>query len=107
MYIKVKKKKIEIRELDTFWKRFKSLKFIFEPIDYGVKISKKKTASTYFFCQRVDIVFVNKNDEIIRIERNVRSEKRIRKFKAYSIYYLPTNSTNDLTIGSILELKKN
>lgn len=107
MYIKINKKKIKIIELDTFWKRFKSLKFVFEPIDYGVMVSKKRTASTYFFCQRVDIVFVNKNNEVIRIERNIRSEKRIRKFKAFVIYYLPANSTTDLKIGDILELKKN
>ena len=107
MYIKINKKKIQIQELDTFRKRFRSLKFVFEPINYGIMIKKRMTASTYFFCQRVDILFVNKNNKIIKIARNVKTEKRIRKFKTRYIYYLPLNSTKELNIGDIIELKKN
>jgi len=107
MYIKIKNKKIEIKELDNFGKRFVSLKFVFKPIDYGVLVKKKRTASTYFFCQKVDILFVNKNNEIIKIARNVKTEKRIRKFKTRYIYYLPLNSTKDLNLGDIITLEKN
>ena len=89
MYIKVNNKKIEIIEYNKFIDRFKSLKFILEPIDYGIKISNKKTISTYFFCQRVDICVTNKDNEIIGIFENVKSEKRKIMFKAYNIYYLP------------------
>ena len=89
MYIKVKNKKLEIYDCVTFIDRFKSLKFILEPIDYGIRLPKKKKISTYFFCQRVDICVTNKNDEIIGIFENVKSEKKKIMFKAYNIYYLP------------------
>lgn len=107
MYIKIKNKKLDIEELDTFIKKFKSLKFVFKPIEHGFLIRKKRCASTYFFCQNVDILFVNKNNEIIKISRNIRPENRIRKFKTRYIYYLPLNSTKELKIGDIIELKKN
>ena len=42
MYLQVKRKKIKIIELKGFWNRFKGLKFVLEPIDYGVKFSKKE-----------------------------------------------------------------
>ena len=38
MYLQIKKKKIKIIELKGFWNRFKGLKFILEPINYGIKL---------------------------------------------------------------------
>lgn len=104
MYLKVNKKKIEIKEYTKFIDRFKSLKFILEKIDYGIKIPNKKKASTYFFCQRVDICFTDKEDKIIYLAENVKSEKRIIKLKSKNIYYLPLNTSKYLEIGKILEL---
>ena len=89
MYIKVNNKKIEIKDCIKFIDRFKSLKFVLPTIDYGIRISKKKKISTYFFCQNVDICVTNKNNEIIGLFENVKSEEKKIMFKAYHIYYLP------------------
>lgn len=104
MYLKINNKKIEIKEYKKFIDRFKSLKFVLERINYGIKIPNKKKASTYFFCQRVDICFTNKDEIIIALFENVKTEKRIFKFKAKNIYYLPLETCKFLKIGDKLKI---
>jgi len=106
MYLKIKNKKIEIKELTTFKNRFKSLKFKLAVIDYGILLPNKKLASTYFFCQRVDICFTDKDNKIIYLLENVKSEKRYLKLKAKNIYYLPLNTCKYLKLGEQLNIKK-
>ncbi|MCI8460536.1 MAG: hypothetical protein HFE81_03995 [Bacilli bacterium] len=105
MYLKVNNKKIEIKEYKRFIDRFKSLKFVLNEIDYGIKIPNKKKASTYFFCQRVDICFTDKEDNILYLYQNIKSEKRIIKLKAKNVYYLPLNTCKDLKVGTKINLK--
>lgn len=105
MYLKLKKKKIEILEYTKMIDRFKTFKFYLEKIDFGIKIPKKKYASTYFFCQRVDICFTDKEDKILYLFENVKTEKRFFKFKAYNVYYLPVNTCSELRVGDKLKLK--
>lgn len=105
MYIKVKNKKIEIKELKTIKERFKSLKFELNVIDYGIKIPNKKIASTYFFCQKVDICFTDKDNKILYLYENIKSEKRIIKLKAKNVYFLPLNTCKNLKINEKLNIK--
>ena len=105
MYLRIGLKKIEIKELKTFKEKLKSLKFNLQTIDYGILISNKKLASTYFFCQRVDICFTDKNNKIIDLLENVKSEKRYLRLKAHNIYYLPLNTCKHLKINEKLNIK--
>lgn len=104
MYIKIKGVKINIIECTNFKSKFKSFKFYLEKIDYGLYFPRKKIASTYFFCQRVDICFTDKNNKIISLHSNVRSEKFIFKLKAKNIYYLPVGYSNNLSIGETIKI---
>lgn len=106
MYLKIKNKKIPIKDYNNFKDRLKSLRMILEPIDYGIKITNAKIASTYFFCQRVDICFTDKNDIIIKLYENVKTEKRKINLKAHNIYYLPLNTCKYLSIGTKLKIKE-
>ena len=106
MYLKINNKKIKIKELNTFKERFKSLKFKLAVIDYGVLIPNKKLASTYFFCQRVDICFTDKENKIVDLLENVKSEKRYLRFKSHNIYYLPLNTCKYLKVNETLKIKK-
>lgn len=106
MYLNINKQKIEIIEYTKFIDRFKSLKFVLDKIDYGIKLPNKKRATTTFFCQRVDICFTDKDDKIIYLYEDVKSEKKIIKFKAKNIYYLPLNTVKYLKIGEKFPLKK-
>ena len=102
MYIKVNNKKIKILERTKKLDRFKSLKFVLEKIDYGIKLPKKHLISTYFFCQRIDICITNKDNVIIKLYENIKSEKKKLFLKSINVYYLPLNTCKYLKIGETL-----
>lgn len=106
MYLKTSKnKKIEIQELISFWERFKSLRFVLEPINYGVRFPKKRSVSTTFLCQRVDIIITDKENTILHMYENFKSEKRIwPKRRAYYIYLLPLGTITHFKTGDKLNL---
>ena len=106
MYIKVNNKNLEIIECNTFKERIKSLRFVLEPITYGIKIPNKRIVSTYFFCQRVDIMVTDNNNKIIKLYENIKSEKRKLLFKKYNIYYLPPNTVKYLKLNDTIKEKK-
>ena len=81
------KPKITIKECITRKERFKTFKFVLDKIDYGIHIPKKRLANTYLFCQKIDICFVNKENIVISLYENVKSEKLIYKGKADSITF--------------------
>mgnify|MGYP004540898145 FL=1 len=104
MYLRVKNKKIEIKEYKKFSDRFKSLKFYLKNLDFGIKLPNKKLANTTFFCQRVDICFTDNEDKILYLYENVKTEKRIFKRKSKNIYYLPLNTCKYLKKGEKLKI---
>lgn len=106
MYIEINKKKIDILELKTFWEKFKSLKFYLEPIDDIYRI-KKRSLSTYLFCQRIDVIMTDKDNKILYIYNSLGSEKIIfPKKKVVYTYMLPVNMAKDFKIGDILKVKE-
>lgn len=100
------KPKITIKECITRKERFKTFKFVLEKIDYGIHIPHKRLANTYLFCQRIDICFVNKENIIIALYENVKSEKLIYKDRADSIYFLPLGSSKQLKVGEKIPIIK-
>lgn len=106
MYLKLKNKKLKILEYTKFKDRFKTLKFFLFDFDFGIKLPKKKLANTYLFCQRVDICFTDKDDKILYLYSDVKSEKLILKFKAKNIYYLPIGTNKYLKKGDTIKLQK-
>ena len=93
MFLRVNNKKLEIKEMLTFIDKLKSLRFNLSKINYGLRRNNKKLASTYMFCQRVDICFTNKENVIF-------------KWKSKYIYYLPLNTVKHLKVGEKLILTK-
>ncbi len=107
MYLKIGKKKIEVVELKGFWERFKGLKFCFEKLDYGIKFPKKKLVSTVFLCQRIDIIMTGKDDRILYLYSNVKSEKYfLPKFKVKDTYFFPLGTAKEFKKGDQLILSK-
>jgi hypothetical protein len=105
MYLQVKRKKIKLIELTKFWDRFKGLKFILEPINYGLRFPKKRFVTTNFLCQRIDIVLTDKEDNILYIYENMKTEKYIfPKRKVYNVYFLPLNTVKDLEPNTKLKI---
>lgn len=106
MYLKINNVKIKIYEYTKFKDRFKSLKFYLKEINFGIKLPNKKIANTYFFCQRIDICFTDKDDVIVRLLNNIRSEKLYIKFKAKNVYFLPVGANKHLKVGDKIKLTK-
>ena len=105
MYLKVKSKKISIKDYKSIKEKFKSFKFYLKPIDFGIR-TKGKIATTYFFCQKVDICLTDKDNNILALYENVKSEKRKINLKAYYIYYLPLDTCKHLRVDTKLKIKE-
>lgn len=106
MYLKTETKKIQIKELVNFKDRIKTFRFKLDKINYGIKLPNKKTANTYLFCQRIDICLTDKNNKIIGLYENVKSEKIIRKRKTKNVYLLPLDTVKELQLGQQINLVK-
>ena len=106
MYVKIKSKKFNVRELNTFKERFISYKFYLKPIEDVLRFPNKRWFTTYFYCQRVDIIMTDKKNKILRMYPNLKSEKKIwPKKNVYYTYVFPAKSTTNLRIGDILKVK--
>lgn len=105
MYLKTKGKKIELKKLESFIARVKSLRFVLDKMDYGVMFPRKHGITTVFFCQRVDIVMTNKEMEVLYVYRNVNSEKYfLPRFRVYNILLLPHDTAGDISKGDVLKI---
>ena len=71
MILKCNKKEIEIKEYLSLKQQLKSLKFVLEPITYGIKMPNKRIWSTYYFCQRVDIIITDEEEKIVKVIENI------------------------------------
>ena len=105
MYIKISNKKIQVKELKSFKERFKSIKFVLEPIDYGLLFRNKRIIFTHLFCQKVDLCFLDSDDNIIKLYSNVRSEKIKLCLNAHSVLILPIDSCSKMSIGNNIKIK--
>ncbi len=110
MELKVNNKKLDIIELNSFIDKLKCLKFNMDKLDYVIKLCNRRFINTYFYCQRIDLILVNNDDEIIKIYNNFKTEKfKLFKRKVKHIYILPLGTAQYYTVGEkmkILDKKK-
>ncbi len=105
MYIKVKNRKVILKEANTFWEKLKGLKFVLGPLEYGVRFPKKKRANTNFLFEKVDVILTDKEEKIIHMIEKLGTEKKVRRKKhVENIYFVPVGTVKDLKIGDTLEL---
>lgn len=107
MFLLIKNTKIPIQVLTKKWDRIKGYTWRLDTITEGLCYPKKRYFSTYFYCQKVDIVMTDKEYKILYLYKNLRSEKRIFfKRKVYYTFVLPATSTEKLNIGDKLKIKE-
>lgn len=105
MYIKIKNKKIKLITLNDFKSRIKCLRFDFKTLDHAILIPKKKFVNTNFFCQKVDIIQTDKDNKILKIKENIRSEKYIiPKLKTYNTYFFPLGYGKKYNLGDTIKV---
>ena len=107
MKLVINNKKINIEKIDGFFNRFKLMKFRLEKLENGFLLSKRKYLNTYLYCQKVDVVMTDKDNKILYLYSNLKSEKIIFfKKKVFNTYILPLNTSKYLKIGNTLNIKK-
>lgn len=105
MILKNNNLKIKIDLLTKISTKIKSFKFKLTDIENGICFPKKKILNTYLFCQKVDVIFTNKNNKVLKVLNNVDSEKIIfGPKKTFYIYILKNNSINDIKSDDILSI---
>lgn len=107
MFIILNKKKIKVQILTKKWDRIKGYTWKLDTITEGLCYPKKRYFSTYFYCQKVDIVMTDKKYKVLYLYKSLRSEKRILfKRKVYYTFVLPNGSCEKLKIGDTLKIKE-
>ncbi len=105
MYVEINNNKIIVNECTGFWNRFKGYMFRLENIKEGLRFSHCRSIHTYFMFQDIDVIMTDKNHKIIKLYKNLNSERIIfPKRKVYYTYELPVGSIDNIKVGDILEV---
>ncbi|MBQ6840965.1 MAG: DUF192 domain-containing protein [Bacilli bacterium] len=104
MYLIIDSNKILIKKANGFVKRL--LGFMGKKdINYGILFKKTNSVHTFFMKENIDIIGLNKNNEIIYKAVNIPKNQIIKinsKIKNTSILELPSNTSKKLKIGEKL-----
>ena len=104
MKLKINNAYLPIKNATTFYERLWGL-IGKTDINYGILFPKCNSVHTYLMKEEIDIIGLNKNNEIIFIERNTKPNKIItihQNIKKTSILELPKNTSKSLNIGDKL-----
>lgn len=105
LYLKINNKdELLIKKATWFWPRFIGLMGK-KNINYGILFPKTNSIHTFFMKEKIDVIAINPNNEIIMIHKNVSKNKIIKiknKYKKTSIIELPYNTSNNFEIGQKL-----
>lgn len=108
MILEINSKKINIKKANTFFKRF--LGFMGKSnFNYGIIFPKTNSIHTFFMKEKIDVIGINRNLEIISIARSLDKNKIFtikNKKKNTSIIELPNNASKGLKIGDKITLYK-
>ena len=104
MYLMINDHKFLIKKANSFFKRLFGLMGK-ENIDYGLFFKKTNSVHTFFMKENIDIIGLNKNNEIIFKAQNIGKNQIIKinnKIKNTSVLELPCNTSKKLKIGEKL-----
>jgi uncharacterized membrane protein (UPF0127 family) len=105
-YININNLYIPLERANWFWPRFIGLMGKTN-INYGIIFPKCNSIHTFFMKEKIDVVAINKQNEIIMIARNLDKNKILNvknSKKNTSIIELPNNTSKGLKIGQRLIL---
>lgn len=105
MYLVINNKKIKINKKNNFFGRLKGYMFEFEPIKEGLLLENCRSIHTFFMYQKIDVIMTDKNNKIIKLYKNLDTEKIIWPKKNVSkVFELPNNSIENLEVGDTLKI---
>ncbi len=103
MKIIVNKQKFNLEVADSFKKRLFGLMGK-KNISIGLFFPKTKAIHTFFMKDNIDIIMINKNNEVVYYKPCLPKNKIIIKKEAYHTIELPKNSITNLKIGDKLTI---
>lgn len=107
MYIIIDNKKIQVKEAKYFFQRLKGLMGE-KNIKYGMLFKKANSIHTFFMKENIDIIGLNKKNEVIFKAINIPKNKIIiinNKLSNTNVLELPKNYGKNIQIGSILSFE--
>jgi hypothetical protein len=105
MYLRVNGAKIPIEVKTSFMDKLKSFRFKLSEIDYAICFPNKRRINTYFYCLRFDIIMTDKDNVILNIFENTRTEERYKgNKKVYYTYIFPSGVASFYEIGDKLDI---
>lgn len=74
-------------------------------IDYGLLIKKCKSIHTFFMLESIDVLLLDQENRILKINRNVKPNKILifNNKKRTNILELPSNSSLNLKVNDIID----
>lgn len=75
-------------------------------INYGLLIKNCKSIHTFFMLENIDVLLLDQNNCILKINRNVKPNKIViyKTKKRTNILELPSNSSLSLKVNEIIDL---
>lgn len=103
MKIIINKQTFEVIKANSFWRKLIGLMNKY-PINKGMFFPKTKSIHTFFMKDNIDLIMINKDNEVVYYKKNLRKNKIIVKKEAYHTIELPSNSINKVNIGDKLTI---
>lgn len=106
MILYVNNKKINIIECKSFYSRLKGFMFTKKEIDYGLLFDKCSSIHTFFMFQPIDVLLLDKNNNIIKKYESFGKNKIILPKKSVKkVLELPINTIKYID-GTHINLKE-
>ena len=74
-------------------------------ITTGLFFVNTRSIHTFFMKEEIDIIMINKNEEIVYYQKNCPKNKIIIKLRAHHTIELPKNSLHNISIGDKIIIK--
>ena len=106
MKIIINEQVFNLNEANTFFKRFMGLMWK-KNIQTGLFFPRTNSIHTFFMKDQIDIIMINKKNEVVFYQKNLGKNKVIIKRKAYHTIELPKGSLKNINLGNHIIIKKN
>ncbi len=105
MEIIINNQKFNVDIANTFKKRLIGLMGK-KDIQKGLFFPKTRSIHTFFMKDNIDIIMIDKNNNIIYYKKNFKKNKIIIKRKAYHTIELPKNSIHNINLNNKIIIKQ-
>lgn len=107
MTLKIGKKHIKIIECKSFFKRLMGFMFKKKTIDYGLLFDKCSSIHTFFMFQKIDVILLDKDNNIIKTYESLKPNRIILpKKNVKKVLELPINTIKYIDNNKIIFLNK-